>query len=48
MQYCTECNSVEQGTIEIEVDGETMDVCAVCQMTEDTMRNFDEDAYKDR
>jgi hypothetical protein len=48
MQYCIECNSTEQGTIEIIEDGETIEVCAVCQSTDDTMRNFDEDAFKDR
>lgn len=48
MQYCTECNSVEQGTITIEVDGEEMQVCAVCEMEEDTIRHHDEDYGKER
>lgn len=47
MRACTECCSVEQGTIEIEVDGETVEVCAVCEM-EDSMKSYDEDYGQDR
>lgn len=48
MDYCNECYSVEQGTIEIELDGETISVCACCQSTDETMVSVDEDAGQDR
>lgn len=48
MQYCSECNAIEQGTIELIEGDETIEVCSVCQTTDDSMQNFDEDAGKDR
>jgi hypothetical protein len=46
MSYCTECESIEQGTITKVIDGEEVHVCAACQSEEDTMRSIDEDAGK--
>jgi len=48
MQYCTECHSIEQGTITRELDGEEIEVCSQCQSLDDTMTNFDEDYGQDR
>lgn len=48
MQYCTECHSIEQGTVEIELDNETIEVCASCQSIDDTVRHYDEDYGKER
>lgn len=48
MQYCTECLSVEQGTIEVEVDGEIFEICSQCESSDDTMILVDEDYGKDR
>jgi hypothetical protein len=49
MQYCTECSSVEQGTITKVVDGEEIEVCAMCEMeAEECIRHFDEDYGQER
>jgi hypothetical protein len=48
MQYCVECNAVEQGTLTKVTDGEEYEVCACCESDDDTIRHFDEDAGKDR
>lgn len=48
MQMCTECESMEQGTITVKLDdGEKIKVCAVCQM-EDGMKTYDEDYGRER
>lgn len=49
MQYCAECNAVEQGTLTKTDDhGTEYEVCACCESDDDTIRHFDEDAGKDR
>lgn len=49
MRVCSECCAVEQGVKEITEDGETFEVCAVCEFpAEEVMQSFDEDYGSDR
>lgn len=48
MTRCTECCSVEPTTIEIEVEGETLEICGECLCEEDTLVHYDEDYGSDR
>lgn len=49
MTVCKECGATEQGTIEIEDQGETVEVCKCCHFPADeVMVNYDEDYGSDR
>jgi len=48
MTRCTECCTVEPKTIEIEIDGDAVEICGECMCEDETLVHYDEDYGSDR
>jgi hypothetical protein len=48
MTRCNECQSIEPKIVEMEIDGETLEICGECLCEEDTLEHYDEDYGSDR